>query len=149
MSDGNRVGEKAVQYFDSGYNCAESVYLAVAETLGEGTELVNLATGFGGGVGRNGSLCGAISGAVLAAGLKLGRHEASESRDPSYRIIGEFWREFSREFPGTLCRELTGVDLKTEAGSKEYRERIHAERCCALVRFAAEKMASLLQSAQK
>jgi C_GCAxxG_C_C family probable redox protein len=148
MSEWSAVGEKAIQHFDSGFNCAESVFLAVAEAIGQGAELVNMATGFGGGVGRNGSLCGAISGAVLAVGLIHGRHSASDSRDPSYNIIGEFWKLFTAKFPGTLCCELTGVDLKSEAGAKEYKERIHGERCCPMVCFAASKMSELLTASQ-
>jgi len=144
MSDWSTVGDKAVQHFDSGFNCAESVFLAITEKLGRGKELVFLATGFGGGVGRNGSVCGAISGAVLGVSLVHGRHTATDSRDPSYNIIGEFWKQFTQEFPATTCRELTGVDLKTEVGGKEYKERLHNERCCPLVRFAASKMCELL-----
>jgi len=65
--------EKAVQIFNSGFNCAQAVFAAFADDLPEGTVL-KLATGFGGGIGRRGEICGAVP----VIGHKHGR----ASRDP-------------------------------------------------------------------
>ena len=66
-------------HFNSGLNCAESVLLTLSGRLaGKNSVSIipRIATGFGGGVGRNGDICGALSGAVIAIGLALGRDKA-------------------------------------------------------------------------
>lgn len=78
------IEAQARQYFNTGYNCAESVLLAVCRESGyTESEIVKfiprMATGFllrfhyggqvGGGIARNGGICGALSGAIMAIGL--------------------------------------------------------------------------------
>ena len=56
------VGDKAISYFDQGNNCAEAVFLALSEEQGMDSKVTSgIATGFGGGFGRNGLVCGAVS----------------------------------------------------------------------------------------
>ena len=66
-------GEIAKQYFLQGYNCSQSVLLAFCDDLGfdEQTALM-LASPFGGGMGRLREVCGTLSGAYMALGLKRG-----------------------------------------------------------------------------
>jgi len=40
-----------------------------------------IATPFGGGIGRRGSVCGAVSGTIMAIGLKYGRMESDEDKE--------------------------------------------------------------------
>jgi C_GCAxxG_C_C family probable redox protein len=48
--------------------------LSFKEYLGYQDSLIpKLATGFGGGVGRKGSLCGAFTGSIMAMGMKMGK----------------------------------------------------------------------------
>ena len=56
----NRV-QKAVQLFNSNYNCSQAVLAAFADKAGldEPTAL-KLASGFGGGIGCSGGTCGAF-----------------------------------------------------------------------------------------
>ena len=63
------VKDKALEYHLNGYNCAQSVLAACRDyyDIDEKTALA-ISAGFGGGV-RSGEICGAISGAVMAAGL--------------------------------------------------------------------------------
>ncbi len=65
------LGEKAAQLHLQGYNCAQAVLLVLYEHMhpdGENDVIPKIATGLGGGIGRCGSVCGALSGAVLAVG---------------------------------------------------------------------------------
>jgi len=60
--------EQAKRNFNMGYNCAESVLLAVSEANGATRQraqslIPRIATGFGGGIARNGDVCGALVGA--------------------------------------------------------------------------------------
>ncbi|UCC33999.1 MAG: C-GCAxxG-C-C family protein, partial [Candidatus Bathyarchaeota archaeon] len=65
--------ENAASYFKEGYNCAQSVLLAMQEFWNIGNPVEpKVASAFGGGVGRRGSLCGALTGGVIAIGLKYG-----------------------------------------------------------------------------
>ncbi len=66
--------EVAMEKFLAGYNCAQSVLFAFGPDLGlDGETSLKLATGFGAGMGRRGEVCGAVTGGILALGLKYGR----------------------------------------------------------------------------
>ena len=73
------VKDKALEYHLNGYNCAQSVLAACRDyyDLDEKTALA-ISAGFGGGV-RSGEICGAISGAVMAAGLACPFNDAADS----------------------------------------------------------------------
>ena len=79
-----------------------------------------IASGFGGGIGGTGAVCGAVVGAVMAIGLKRGRDAASEDRLGTWHLAQEFRRRFEAEMEEINCRELTGMDLSTEEGRKQY-----------------------------
>ncbi|MCW4055801.1 MAG: C-GCAxxG-C-C family protein, partial [Candidatus Bathyarchaeota archaeon] len=65
--------DKAAIYFRGGYNCAQSVLLAMQEHYGTKSDVIpKIASAFGGGVGRCGSVCGALTGAVMTIGMKHG-----------------------------------------------------------------------------
>jgi len=117
--------KRAWENYSSGYNCAESVFdaaLAVVDT-GLPTGLRKLATGFGGGIGKFGGTCGALTGAVLAVGAVYGRERLPEGQDrletiaaskhqllvdPGlYRIFNQIPNWFRQKHGHTLCRELT------------------------------------------
>ncbi len=65
----NNQSQRAVEFFSLNYNCAQSVYAACAtsEGMSEAQRLA-LAAPFGGGVARQGEICGALTGALLALG---------------------------------------------------------------------------------
>jgi C_GCAxxG_C_C family probable redox protein len=80
MKHANRIIGGAFSYFRIGYNCAESVLLAIAkDALEINSDLIlRIATGFGSGISRRGYVCGAVSGAVMDFGLKYGRNSPEE-----------------------------------------------------------------------
>lgn len=132
----------ALARFGEGYNCAEAVLLGLAEGLGLQAEgLPMAATGFGGGMGRRGETCGALTGAILALGLKMGRRQAAdlEARERTYAAVGVLMSRF-QEIHGSLgCRDLIGCDLGTEEGRKKAGElRTHQAICPRFVATAAE-----------
>lgn len=143
------IEDQAKQYFNSGFNCAESVLLAVCSQMGYdpkeyGRCIPRMATGFGGGIARNGSICGALSGAIMALGLVLGRDEARESRDPCYPAADQFYNEFVERFGHSSCRELTGLDMKNEQDRKRYADTVHQERCNPMVAWAARRVMEII-----
>jgi C_GCAxxG_C_C family probable redox protein len=70
-----------------------------------------IAFGFAGGIGITGVVCGAVAGAVMAVGFKLGRGDTMEERLRRWAVSREFCRRFEAEMGTISCRELTGLDL--------------------------------------
>ena len=145
--------QEAKRNFNSGYNCAESVLLTVSKKLNlarcnVASIIPKIATGFGGGFARNGDICGALSGGIMAISLVLGRDKPDESRDPCYGAVDQFYRDFEKTFGACRCRELTGVDLRTREGSEVYQARIHKDRCNPIVAWAANKAYQIIQESR-
>ena len=108
---------KALELFSNGngYNCAQAVLGAFCE---EGELDISIAfkiaNGFGGGI-RYGEVCGAVTGAVMAIGLKCGffREKDFEQKKFCYRKTEEFLDTFKKENGSTLCRDLLGIDINS------------------------------------
>lgn len=124
--DERAFSDRAVALFQSGYNCAEAMLRAAAEELGRDPNTVSsLATGLGGGVGRTGNLCGALTGGVLALGLAVGRESPTDTdrKEVAYAQARLLEARFEAAHGTLNCRELIGLDLTTHAGL----ERAHQE----------------------
>lgn len=90
--------EQAVQLKHSGYNCCQAVIKAL---LPEGDDvLIRAASGFAVGMGCMESTCGALCGAVMAAGVAGG----------SARTAKQMLSRFKEMCGATLCHELKGRD---------------------------------------
>ncbi len=123
-------------------NCAQSVLTAFSEELGIKKELATkLAMGFGGGMGRTGRTCGAVTGAYMVLGLKY-KYQAEkpqENKDRVYQLIREFDEKFTRIYGSTACKELLGCDLNTPEGSAAANERgLFTTLCPKFVKGAVE-----------
>ena len=101
-------GELASGLFQSGFNCAESVFLAVARAGGRDvTELAGLVTPFGGGMGRSHSeACGIISGGIMGVGLFHGRVRAGADWDAAAELAAAFRARFAEACAGTSCAQV-------------------------------------------
>jgi C_GCAxxG_C_C family probable redox protein len=138
--------DKAANHFRGGYNCAQSVLLAMQEHYGTKSEVIpKIASAFGGGVGRCGSLCGALTGAVMAIGIKHGTNErGAEKRDKAYKLAQRFYEQFTRELGTPFCRELIGYDLtKQKELEKAERLKVFDEKCEGFVKKAVEILLNL------
>ena len=99
-------GEKAATLKKSGSaNCCQSVLLAYADILGKDEDaLRRLGDGFAVGMGSMEATCGALIGAGMVAGLRLGPSPAAVQA--SRKILASF-----RERCGaTICKDLKGRD---------------------------------------
>jgi len=79
-----------------------------------------IAFGFAGGLGNTGAVCGAVCGAVMAIGLKRARADTMEEGLRELAVAREFRRRFEAEMKTISCRELTGADLTTQEGLKQF-----------------------------
>jgi C_GCAxxG_C_C family probable redox protein len=98
----------AGQNFREGFNCAEAVVRAFREILSPtmSDDAVRMASGFGGGLGHAGCMCGALTGATMVLGMLQGRVSPRESREPVYASAHEFHDRFRAKFGATCCRML-------------------------------------------
>lgn len=139
--------ESAEKRFSEGFNCAQAVFATFAPHYGldEKTAL-KVASPFGGGMARRGELCGAVTGALLALGLKEGA-ELPAGKEHIYQLAGEFLRRFAEKHGSLLCRDLLGCDISTPAGHQQAAEkRVFVNICPVLVREAAQLAESLLET---
>ncbi len=107
----------AVLRFKSGFNCAQSVFAEFAPKLGISEEQANkVASGFGGGLAHTNNICGAVTGGVLAIGLKYGATRGSDrySKQLTYRVIQRFMNNFKETHGSLDCTSLLGYDLSDE-----------------------------------
>jgi len=109
---------------------------------------MKLASGFGSGMARRQDVCGAVSGAIMAIGLKHGqaREDDKAAKEEAYRLSREMMDRFGAEFGSCLCRELLpGVDLASEAGHQRYKAEGWSEKVCRpCVRFAVRLLEEML-----
>ena len=114
--------EKAKGIFLEGFACSQAVLTAFCEELGMDKNIaLKLADGFGGGMGRLGHTCGAVTGASMVISLKYGRTSAAdaEAKQKTNALIREFIKRFTERNKTILCRELTGCDISTDEGYKQ------------------------------
>lgn len=140
--------ENAMSYFAKGYSCSQSVLTAFAPKIGLDEKLaLKVAGGFGGGIGRLGNTCGAVSGAVMVLGLKYCPTKASDQakKDEMYQLVRNFITEFEKLHKTTVCRDLIGYDIS------EPEERLKASEsgafeniCPKLVQDAGEILTKML-----
>jgi C_GCAxxG_C_C family probable redox protein len=139
--------KKAVDYFNQGYNCAQSVLLTMQEYYGiqENKLIPKIATAFGGGIGRLGSLCGALTGAIIAIGLKYGTNEIIlKKKEKTYKLAQKFYEQFAKASGSLFCKELIGYDLTDpEELDKARKSNVHKEKCTHFVKEAVEILINL------
>lgn len=108
--------ELAIAYHDKGYNCAQAVICAFSEELDVSEEILfKAAEGFGLGMGCMNGTCGAVSGAVMAAGFKnsTGNFDGPKSKLDTYKLSKQILESFEEKNGSVTCRELKGVDTGT------------------------------------
>ena len=140
--------EQAISSFKEDLNCAQSVLSTYSSQYGLDLDTaLKLATGFGGGIGRMGHICGAVSGAFMVIGLKygMGASRNTEAKENTYRVVREFTSQFNKNFDSILCRELLGCDINTPEGRALYSQNEFFEKkCTQYVKHAVEILEQLL-----
>ena len=141
--------KKAEQLFLDGYNCAQAVFGAFCEQGGVPLDLaMKLSSSFGGGVGRQREICGAVSGMCMAAGILYGYEtpETGENKAEHYCLIRELCEQFKQQNGSIICREIlknAEVGGTPAARTNEY----YANRpCLKCVHDAAEILDTYIRS---
>ena len=103
--------EKAVERHDRGYNCAQAVACSFADDLGYAEETIfTVAEGFGAGMGGMQCTCGALSGAVMAAGMKNSKQGGEKlTKGSTYLLSKEMVQKFKDRIGSDICCEIKGI----------------------------------------
>lgn len=131
--------ELAEQYHTQGNNCVESVIKACNDSMNLHLpdESIRMASVMGGGIGRSGCVCGALSGACLVIGSLVGRLDPAEKPLPEmYQYTHEFHDCFKKHFGTTCCRALN----KLSFGTPEYRK-----QCIKITATAADMVSDFIE----
>jgi C_GCAxxG_C_C family probable redox protein len=144
--------EEASKTFRETFNCAQAVLSAFGPELGlERKTALKVAAAFGGGLARMGETCGAVTGALMAIGLKHGKTmpEDKVAQEATQRMSEMFLERFKSMNYSVLCRELLGCEVGTEEGMKFLKENNLRERLCTgFIADAALILEELLSSGQ-
>ena len=126
--------DTAVGVMIAGGNCAQAVLSAFCPEWGlDKTMALKIAGGFGAGMARVQEVCGAVTGGIMAIGLKHGqeREDDKEAKETTYRLTRELMARFKSEFRSCRCLDLLGgCDLKTEVGQKRFGDEGLLEKVC-------------------
>jgi C_GCAxxG_C_C family probable redox protein len=138
----------ATEVMSSGImNCAQSVLVTFCGEYGLDSKLaLKLAQGFGGGMGRQGKTCGAVTGAYMAIGLQYEPDNSPEGKDRMYNLIRDFNQKFVSLHGALTCKELLGEDLSTPEGLAAVREKkLSSTLCPGFVRDAVQILEADIQ----
>ncbi len=134
--------------FKKGFSCSQAILSTFAQEFDLDREMaLRVAGAFGGGMGRMGKTCGAVTGAFMVIGLKYGntRAEDSETKEKAYRLVNEFTKRFEARNKTIECRKLLGYDISTPEGYKLiYEKGITKDLCPGFVKDAAEILEEIL-----
>jgi len=130
-------------YVKDQFACSEAILYTIHRILGSPLpiEIIRLASGFAGGIGKSGSICGSLNGGVMALGLAFGRSEAGASCPKLFPATRELLEWFDLAFGSSCCAELT--KKKSTFGRKE------PNRCAIMTGETAAKTMELILKYEK
>ena len=140
--------EEAVSCFTDGFSCSQAIISTYGTEFGLDREkALKIATGFGGGMGRLGGTCGAVTGAIMVIGLKYGRTKIEDmgSKEKTYKLVREYVDDFKRINGSTTCNKLLDCDINTPEGIRHAKDNnLFKTLCPEYVRSSAEILEKLL-----
>jgi C_GCAxxG_C_C family probable redox protein len=140
--------KQAVDMFNEGYSCSQAVVAAYCDRFGlDKNTGLKISSGLGGGIGRTGNICGAVTGAILILGLKFGTTNPKDKNGKyaAYKKVQEFCEEFKTRAGSLICHELLGFDFMSQDGALKAAQPGAFEHCPGYVEIAAELLESMLK----
>lgn len=144
----------ANERFKSGFNCSQSVLSAFAEDFGLSRDsCLRLASPFGSGIARMQETCGAVTGALMAVGLKYGKGENGTEDDKTiaYRQSQFLVNEFKKRNTTICCRQLLdGYDMNSPQEMAKIMELdLYNNYCLKYIQDAVEITETILSDKEK
>jgi C_GCAxxG_C_C family probable redox protein len=107
--------DEALDYFRNKFNCSQAVFTVFGKDHGLSEEdCLRISCAFGGGIGRQQHICGAVTGALMALGLKYGKalNDPDEKKHQTYAQTREFFKRFTELNGSVNCKVLLdGLDM--------------------------------------
>jgi C_GCAxxG_C_C family probable redox protein len=118
---------EALDYFKNKFNCSQAVFTVFGKEYGlSEDDCLRISCAFGGGMGRQQHTCGAVTGALMAIGLKYGkaRNDPEEKKMETYLKTQEFFKRFEQLNGSISCKVLLdGLDMNNPDDHKIIMER--------------------------
>lgn len=141
-------GDYAVNCFNSGFNCSQSVLTAFCMDFGLDEKLaLKIAGSLGGGMGHIGEACGAVTGAFLVLGLRYGQDDEEDkyAKALNYLMVKDFASRFRKLNGSISCKELLEYDISDEKQLNAARETdIFRTKCAKYVKDAVMLLEEML-----
>ncbi len=127
--------KQAVHNFESGYNCAQSVFLTYYDLFDLDFETAKkMSVSFGGGMGRMREVCGTVSAMAMLAGFKYPVTDPAdqEARTRNYGMVQKMGSLFKESFDTIICRDLlpAAEAAKTNAAPSLRTAEYYSSRPC-------------------
>ncbi len=105
---------------------------------------------FGGGLGGNGEVCGAVVGALAVMGLRFSRAAEDEKEDPklwshAHEVLERFQKEIAKNHGSILCREIARVNWKDREQARSFYKSAKVLECGRIVGDTAVLVGELLE----
>lgn len=133
ISDIKKIEEKALNLFNSEFNCSQSVLSVYSDFLNlDNKTALGIASGFGAGMGRLQGTCGAVTGAYMIFGLYCNNKftDYGVGSEKAFLMIQYFNNKFVEKHKTTDCRLLLNCDLQTEEGQMQFHVNNLLEKVC-------------------
>jgi len=140
--------ERAVSCFNDGFSCSQAILSTYGTQFGISHEIAfKISKPFGGGIGRMGKICRAVTGALMVIGLKYGnvKSDDDEAKEKTYNLVNEFVKRFEDHNSTIECKKLIKCDISTPEGLQYARNKdLFFTICSKLVQNAAEILEQIL-----
>lgn len=146
-------GERARAAFCEGRSCSQAVLCAFTEETGLSEQvLLRLGAPFGGGIARTRSVCGAVTGMLMAYGLIKGTDDFRDhnAKTAHYEKCRELMSGFERECGSAICADLLVHRATAKAAEKGgapeqrteayYKNRSCADYCAVAAQLLAKEL---------
>jgi len=121
--------DNAINLFDEGFACSQSVLLAFAGRFKlDETAAKLISSTFGGGMGRLRQKCGAVTGGFMVLGLAHGNIDPKDmdTKLAAYEKVQGLNRQFEEIHGTSICAEI----LAPYANEDEITQRLHHKLIC-------------------
>ena len=135
-------GLYAAELFLQGYNCAQAVAVAFCDVTGwDEAFACRLASSFGGGMGRQREVCGAVSGMLMVAGALYGYDVIGddEIKKAYYALVQDLCAKFRKEAGSIVCRDIL-KNPPTDPAPTPRTAEYYAQRPCARMVMTAARL---------
>lgn len=144
--------DSAVSCFRKGYTCSQAIVSVYGALFGlDRATALKIASGFGGGMGRMATTCGAVTGAFMVVGLSHGATdpEDKESKETTHKLVRDFTGRFLALNGSIICKDLMGCDISQPEGLETVREKgLFLTLCSKFVKDSAEIIEDMIAAGQ-